>query len=75
MSQENDEAPEAGLKVVKGVIEVQMEGRRKCPKCGCEKPHMIKEFTDREKIINPYPVIYGKKYKCGECGAQWRYIS
>ncbi|MHA1732848.1 MAG: hypothetical protein ACTSU5_12960 [Promethearchaeota archaeon] len=63
------------LKVVGGVIEVHEDGsRRHCPKCGNDKPYMIKEFVDKAKIINPYPVIYGKKYKCGQCGAEWRYV-
>ncbi len=58
-----------------GIFEVQDDGsRRHCPKCGNDQSHMIKEFVDRTKIINPYPVIYGKKYKCGECGAEWRYV-
>ena len=47
-------------------------GRRKCPKCGNENKFMIHESIDKSTIINDYPRIYCKKWKCGECGVQWR---
>ena len=47
------------------------EGRRKCPKCGNENPHMIHESVDKTQIIMDYPRVYGKKYQCGECGQIW----
>ncbi|OLS14930.1 MAG: hypothetical protein RBG13Loki_1443 [Promethearchaeota archaeon CR_4] len=47
--------------------------RRQCPKCHEVNPYMIKELTDKTKILNNYPTIYGKKYKCGKCGSEWRY--
>ncbi len=47
--------------------------RRQCPKCHEVSPYMIKELTDKTKILNNYPIIYGKKYKCGKCGTEWRY--
>jgi hypothetical protein len=48
------------------------EGRRRCPKCGIEDKAMIHESIDKSNIILDYPRVYGKKYKCGECGIEWR---
>lgn len=48
------------------------EGRRKCPKCDTEIKTMIHETIDKSNIILDYPRIYGKKYKCGQCGQEWR---
>ena len=48
------------------------EGRRVCPKCNEEKKSMIHESIDKSNIIMDYPRVYGKKYKCGSCGAEWR---
>lgn len=48
------------------------EGRRKCPKCGEEHTAMIHESVDKGVIILDYPRIWGKKYKCGKCGCEWR---
>lgn len=48
------------------------EGRRVCPKCGQDRKHMIHESVDKSNIILDYPRMYGKKYKCGSCGAEWR---
>ena len=45
--------------------------RLTCPHCGNNQANMIREVVDRDHIINDYPVIYGKKYICGECGAEW----
>ena len=50
----------------------KIEGRRKCPECGTEDPHMIHESVDKGNIILDYPRMYGKKYTCGECGVIWR---
>jgi hypothetical protein len=50
----------------------KMEGRRKCPECGTDDPHMIHESTDKSNIILDYPRMYGKKYTCGQCGVIWR---
>jgi len=54
------------------VIEVgkSPEHRRTCPVCGNQKH--IRELTDKNKIISIYPRMYGKKFQCGECGAEWR---
>jgi predicted RNA-binding Zn-ribbon protein involved in translation (DUF1610 family) len=54
------------------VIEVgkSSEHRRACPVCGNKK--YIRELTDKNKIISISPRLYGKKFKCGECGAEWR---
>jgi len=48
------------------------EGRRRCPKCGIEDQHKIHETVDKSNIILSYPRVYGKKYKCGQCGIEWR---
>jgi len=48
------------------------EGRRKCPKCAVEDPRTIHESVDKSNIILDYPRVYGKKYKCGQCGIEWR---
>ena len=48
------------------------EGRRKCPLCGNENLRLIRELEDKSKIISAYPRLYGKKLKCGQCGAEWR---
>ncbi len=56
-----------------GVLTIEKgEGRRKCPKCGTDNQAMIKESTDKANIILAYPKVYGKKYKCGQCGTEWR---
>jgi hypothetical protein len=33
---------------------------------------MIHESTDKGNIISDYPRVYGKKYRCGKCGVEWR---
>jgi hypothetical protein len=48
------------------------EGRRVCPKCGNEQKMSIHESIDKSNIILDYPRVYGKKYKCGQCGVEWR---
>lgn len=48
------------------------EGRRKCPKCSNENKMMLHETVDKSNIILDYPRVYGKKYRCGECGQEWR---
>lgn len=48
------------------------DGRRVCPRCGMEKKHMIHESIDKSNIVLDYPRMYGKKYKCGQCGCEWR---
>ncbi len=48
------------------------EGRRKCPQCGNENKALIHESIDKGNIIMDYPRLYGKKYRCGECGLEWR---
>jgi chromosome segregation ATPase len=47
------------------------EGRRLCPQCGNRNLRLIREIEDKTKIISTYPRIYGKKYKCSECGFEW----
>ncbi|MFX0059261.1 MAG: hypothetical protein ACFE85_09005 [Candidatus Hodarchaeota archaeon] len=50
----------------------KVDGRRKCPKCGNENKMSIHESVDKSNIIMDYPRMYGKKYRCGECGIEWR---
>jgi gamma-glutamylcyclotransferase (GGCT)/AIG2-like uncharacterized protein YtfP len=50
----------------------KVEGRRKCPNCGNENKLLIHESVDKGNIILDYPRMYGKKYRCGECGLEWR---
>ncbi|MHA1512400.1 MAG: hypothetical protein ACTSRX_11865 [Promethearchaeota archaeon] len=47
-------------------------GRLTCPRCGNLNKSMIREIEDRTNILMDYPLIYGKKYVCGECGAEWK---
>jgi hypothetical protein len=55
----------------KGPI-VEGMSRRECPICGNNNKALIYENIDRSHIISAYPRMYGKKYKCGECGREWR---
>lgn len=48
------------------------EGKRTCPRCGNTNKRTIREMIDRTKIISAYPKMYGTKFKCGECGTEWR---
>lgn len=66
-------APGIPGKVDTSILTVEkLEGRRKCPECGTDDPHMIHETTDKSNIILDYPRVYGKKYSCGNCGIIWR---
>ncbi len=47
-------------------------GKRRCPKCHEENKFMIHESVDKTNIIMDYPRVYGKKWKCGRCGCEWR---
>ncbi|TFF88874.1 MAG: hypothetical protein EU548_08340 [Promethearchaeota archaeon] len=62
-----EEANEENILTIK-----KIEGRRRCPKCHCEDKRMIHESIDNTFIICDYPRVYGKKYRCGECGTIWR---
>lgn len=48
------------------------DSRRMCPSCDNTRHNLIYEETDKTHILMDYPRIYGKKYKCGECGQEWR---
>jgi len=48
------------------------EGRRRCPSCREENKFMIHETVNKNHIIMDYPRVYGKKFKCGKCGTEWR---
>ncbi|TFG00755.1 MAG: hypothetical protein EU541_01410 [Promethearchaeota archaeon] len=47
-------------------------GRRTCPNCKEDRKEMIHESIDKTNIIMSSPRVYGKKYKCGRCGVEWR---
>ncbi|MFX1390042.1 MAG: centrosomin N-terminal motif 1-containing protein [Promethearchaeota archaeon] len=59
------------LEMSKGPI-VEGFSRRECPICGNTNKALIHEIIDRTHIISAYPRMYGKKYKCGQCGREWR---
>ncbi|MFX0037978.1 MAG: hypothetical protein ACFFCY_05535 [Promethearchaeota archaeon] len=59
------------LEMGKGPI-VEGISRRECPICGNNNKALIHENIDRTHIISTYPKLYGKKYKCGECGREWK---
>ena len=46
--------------------------RRKCPECGNTNKLLIREILDKTIIISADAGLYGKKYMCGKCGAEWR---
>jgi hypothetical protein len=48
------------------------DSTRKCPICGNQRKAMIHEELDKTNIIMSYPRMYGKKFRCGECGSEWR---
>jgi ribosomal protein S27AE len=45
--------------------------KKKCPNCGNTNKSQIREVDDKTRLIYTYPKIYAKKYKCGQCGAEW----
>ena len=59
------------LDMGKGPI-VEGSSRRECPICGNTNKALIHENIDKTHMISAYPRMYGKKYKCGECGREWR---
>lgn len=67
MSEKKDQPKESGMLTIE-----KTEGRRKCPKCGEDSKYMIHESKDKGTIVLDYPRVYGKKYKCGKCGCEWR---
>jgi len=48
------------------------ESRRRCPSCDNSQHKFIYEEKDKTHIIMDYPRLYGKKYKCGICGSEWK---
>ena len=48
------------------------DSRRMCPSCDNTRHNLIYEETDKTHILMDYPRIYGKKFKCGACGQEWR---
>ncbi len=46
--------------------------RRKCPTCLNLNKKYIREMDDKTNIILQSPRIYGKKFKCGICGTEWK---
>jgi hypothetical protein len=66
-------APGVPGKVDESILSIEKgEGRRKCPKCGNDDKLMIHESIDKTNIVLDYPRVYGKKYRCGKCGTNWR---
>ncbi len=53
-------------------IIIDGDSRRMCPSCDNTDHKFIYEETDKTNMIMDYPRIYGKKYKCGKCGQEWR---
>lgn len=43
-----------------------------CPICANSNKAYIREIDDKTRLIYAYPKIYAKKYKCGQCGAEWK---
>lgn len=63
----NDQLPLLDKKpIIEGI------SRRECPVCGCTNKSQIFEIVDKTNIILDYPRIYGKKFKCGNCGVFWK---
>ena len=54
------------------IIKESSTARRKCPECGNTNKMLIREVTDNSRIISPMAGLYGKKFICGQCGAEWR---
>ncbi len=71
-SQKAAPAPKADIHMKGGVMVQKGDSRIHCPKCGCVKRSLFREVEDRTNLINPYPIIYGKKWVCSQCGAEWR---
>ena len=72
----SDITPKKPSEIIKeqvlGVSESLPAGiRRKCSNCGNQNPASIHEQVDKSRIIMESPRMYGKKYKCGECGFEW----
>ncbi len=65
------ETPSVPLSTTHKTI-IEGHSRRMCPTCDNTRHQFIYEETDKTHILMDYPRIYGKKYKCGECGAEWR---
>lgn len=62
---------------IKIILEEIRKGiRRQCPKCFNKDRESIREVLDRDNIIMQLgggaTNIYGFKYICGKCGAEWR---
>ncbi len=53
-------------------LEEKHESRRICPVCSNQNQRFIREMDDKSKLIMAYPRVYGKKFICGQCGAEWR---
>lgn len=55
------------------IYDVDSTERKKiCPRCGNKNLSQIREIDDKTNIISAYYKIYGKKYRCGRCGTEWR---
>ncbi|MHA2036777.1 MAG: hypothetical protein ACW98X_10110 [Promethearchaeota archaeon] len=65
------ETPSVPLSTTHKTI-IDGHSRRMCPTCDNTRHQFIYEETDKTHILMDYPRIYGKKYKCGKCGQEWR---
>jgi hypothetical protein len=65
------ETPSVPLSSTHKII-IEGDSRRMCPSCDNAQHRLIYEQTDKTHILLDYPRIYGKKFKCGNCGTEWR---
>ena len=72
IEEEEVKPPPSKIKVI--LEEIRKGIRRQCPKCFNNDRNKIREVVDRDNIIYDYgtDVIYGMKFICGNCGAEWR---
>lgn len=52
-------------------VDFDVSRKWQCPECGNKNKTQIMEMDDKTRIIYTYPKIYAKKYRCGQCGAEW----
>ncbi len=60
------------IKAIKVEQEEKTPVRRRCPTCLNLNTKYIREMLDKTNIIMQSPRMYGKKFKCGICGTEWK---
>lgn len=60
------------IKAIQEKHEAMAPARRRCPTCLNLNIKYIREMQDKNNILMQNPKIYGKKYRCGICGTEWR---